>query len=70
VRGTLSQEYMLRIVAHRFGPHLNGGIVQRIQVRLAATPVAPPSWSSEKGTNAGTSYQLQPWWNVSPEDFT
>jgi Family of unknown function (DUF5819) len=69
-RGTLSQEYVLRIVAHRFGPHLNGGSVQRVQVRSADTPIAPPSWSSEKGTNAGTSYQLQPWWNVSPKDFT
>ena len=70
LRGTLSQEYVLRIVAHRFGPHLDGGNVQRIQVRSANAPIAPPSWSSEEGTNTGTNYQLQPWWNVSPEDFT
>jgi hypothetical protein len=69
-RGTLSQEYVLRIVAHRFGPHLNGGTVQRIQARSADTTVAPPPWSGEKGTSTGTNYQQQPWWNVSSEDFT
>ncbi|MCQ4083217.1 DUF5819 family protein [Streptomyces sp. RB6PN25] len=71
LRGTLAQEYVLRIVAHRFGPHLNGGTVQRIQVRSADTPVGSPPWSGDSnGTSTATSYQPQPWWNVSSEDFT
>ncbi|MGW7003775.1 DUF5819 family protein [Streptomyces sp. NPDC054933] len=69
LRGDLAQSYVLRIVAHRFGPHLNGGDVQRIQVRSATTAVAAPSWSTEK-IDTRTYYRVLPWWAVSPEDFT
>ncbi|MDI5970602.1 DUF5819 family protein [Streptomyces sp. SL13] len=69
LRGTLSQQYLLRIVAQRFGQHLNGGTVQRFQVRVATTPVASPNWSAQK-TATGTSYRLLSWWTVTPEDFT
>ncbi|MEU6174890.1 DUF5819 family protein [Streptantibioticus parmotrematis] len=68
-RGDLSQEYLLRIIAHRFGPHLNGGSVQRIQVRLATMPVAAPKWSAER-IDTQTTYRVMSWWTVSPKDFT
>lgn len=69
LRGTLSQQYLLRIVAHRFGPHLNGGTVRRVQVRVATTPVASPSYSAQKNT-VTTSYRVLSWWNTTPEDFS
>jgi len=69
LRGQLSQEYVLRIVAHRFGPHLNGGAVQRLQLRSATEPVAAPPWSAQK-TDTRTTYRVLPWWAVSAEDFT
>ena len=69
LRGNLSQRYILRIVAHRFGPRLNGGAVQRVQVRGATTPVASPPWSTQK-TDTRTNYHALPWWAVSAEDFT
>jgi hypothetical protein len=68
LRGYLSQEYLRRVVAHRFGPLRNGGTVQLIQVRTANTPVAAAPWSSQQ-INTSTYYQLQPWWIVNPEDF-
>ncbi|MCQ4042200.1 DUF5819 family protein [Streptantibioticus rubrisoli] len=68
LRGDLAQSYVLRIVAHRFGPHLNGGDVQRIQVRSATTAVGAPPWSTEK-IDTRTYYRTLPWWAVSPEDF-
>ncbi len=69
LRGDLAQSYVLRIVAHRFGPHLNGGDVQRVQVRSATTAVGAPPWSTEK-IDTRTYYRVLPWWAVSPEDFT
>ena len=69
LRGDLAQSYVLRIVAHRFGPHLNGGDVQRFQVRSATTAVGAPPWSTEK-IDTRTYYRVLPWWAVSPEDFT
>ncbi|MFI9051617.1 DUF5819 family protein [Streptomyces sp. NPDC053427] len=67
-QGNLTQQYLLRIVAHRFGPHLNGGTVVRIQLRSAVTPVETPPWVAKK-TDTQTSYQLMPWWTVNTEDF-
>ncbi|MFJ9416212.1 DUF5819 family protein [Streptomyces sp. NPDC101227] len=66
--GNLTQQYLLRIVAQRFGPHLNGGTVVRIQLRSAVTPVQTPPWVHKK-IDASTSYQLLPWWPVKTEDF-
>ncbi|MET7382173.1 DUF5819 family protein [Streptomyces sp. NPDC005526] len=68
LRGDLMQQYLLRIVAHRIGPHINGGTVQNIQVRAAYTPVQTAHWSSDK-IDTTTSYQVEPWWTVSAEDF-
>lgn len=67
-RGEISQEYVRRIVAHRFGPTLNGGRVERVQVRSATTPVAPPKWSNEN-VNTETTFRVVPWWTVTEEDF-
>ncbi len=69
VRGDLSQRYVLRIVAQRFGPRLNGGAVQEIQVRAATTPVGSPPWSAQK-TSTKTTYRVLPWWAVTAEDYS
>ncbi|MFJ2581347.1 DUF5819 family protein [Kitasatospora aureofaciens] len=71
LRGYLSQEYVRRIAAHRFGQHPNGGTVQLVQVRSATMPVGSPPWSSPKSDiDTATSYNEMPWWGVSNEDFT
>jgi hypothetical protein len=66
-RGELSRAYVQRIVEHRFGPRLNGGTVERIQVRAGTTPVAAPPWSAER-IDTKTTYQVLPWWPVDQED--
>lgn len=68
LRGELSESYIKRIVMLRFGPELNGGTVERIQVRSATTPVRPPSWSNEK-SDIKTDYRVQPWWQVGSADL-
>jgi Family of unknown function (DUF5819) len=68
LRGELSAQYVKRIVMLRFGQELNGGTVERIQVRSATSPVALPSWSDEK-SDAKTDYQVEPWWPVTSEDL-
>ncbi|MFD3457233.1 DUF5819 family protein [Streptomyces sp. NPDC058691] len=66
LRGDLSREYLQRIVERRFGPRLNGGDVERVQVRTGTTAVAAPVWSPEN-TDTRTSFQVLPWWNVTPQ---
>ncbi|MFF8284372.1 DUF5819 family protein [Streptomyces albus] len=68
LRGRLSEQYLKRIVMMRFGAELNGGSVERIQVRSAVTPVAPPAWSGEKA-DIKTQYAVQPWWQVTSADL-
>ncbi|MGP3978672.1 DUF5819 family protein [Streptomyces sp. 8N114] len=68
LRGRLSEQYIKRIVMRRFGPELNGGSVERIQVRSAVTPVAPPEWSDERYV-VKTRYTVQPWWQVTSADL-
>lgn len=67
LRGDLSRIYVERIVMDRFGPELNGGAVDRIQVRSATTRVAPPKWSEEK-IDTKTEYRVLPWWDVDETD--
>ncbi|MFE2426261.1 DUF5819 family protein [Streptomyces sp. NPDC059373] len=62
-RGEMSRAYVQRIVETRFGPRLNGGAVERVQVRASTMPVAAPPWSNEK-INTTTTYQVLPWWPV------
>ncbi|AEW95429.1 MULTISPECIES: DUF5819 family protein [Streptomycetaceae] len=68
VRGDLSTAYVRRIVAHRFGPRLNGGAVHRVQVRSAVSNVPAPPWSTER-VDTSTTYHVAPWWAVTDEDF-
>lgn len=68
LRGELSQIYMKRIVMERFGSKLNGGTVERIQLRSAITRVAPPKWSDEK-IDTKTEYKVLPWWGVSGDEL-
>ncbi|GGO86066.1 DUF5819 family protein [Wenjunlia tyrosinilytica] len=67
-RGSISREYVLRIAAHRMGPELNGGKVQKIQLRSVATPVAPPKWSNEN-INTHPTTRVLPWWSLTERDF-
>ncbi|MFE9093218.1 DUF5819 family protein [Streptomyces sp. NPDC007264] len=66
--GNTPQQYLLRVVAHRIGPHVNGGTVRSIQVRMANMPLSAASWSGQQ-MDTTTSYQLAPWWTVKAEDF-
>jgi hypothetical protein len=68
MRGELSTTYMKRIVMHRFGPELNGGFVERIQLRSATSRVAPPPWSGEE-YDTDTEYSVLPWWDVDEADL-
>lgn len=68
MRGQLSEQYIKRIVMLRFGPELNGGSVERIQLRSATTPVKAPEWSQER-TDVKTEYRVQPWWQVTSADL-
>lgn len=68
LRGRLSEQYIKRIVMLRFGPELNGGSVERIQVRSVITPVAPPEWSDERA-DVKPQYAVQPWWQVTSADL-
>ncbi|WP_413102302.1 DUF5819 family protein [Streptomyces sp. Inha503] len=68
MRGSLSEQYIRRIVMLRLGREEDGGTVERIQVRSATTPVAPPPWSDEK-IDTKTVYRTLPWWTVTSDDL-
>ncbi|WP_419996604.1 DUF5819 family protein [Streptomyces boninensis] len=68
LRGELAEQYLKRIVMLRFGPVLNDGKVQSIQLRGAVTPLAAPEWSKEKRATE-TTYRQLPWWQVTTEDL-
>lgn len=67
-RGELSERYLRRIVMRRLGPELDGGTVERIQVRSATRRVAPPPWSGERVDTKPT-YRVLPWWAVTTADL-
>ncbi|WP_282701143.1 DUF5819 family protein [Streptomyces sp. CC219B] len=66
LRGSLSQDYLRRIVVLRLqreeaaGP---GGVLDRVQVRSRTLNVAPPEWSGEKVSDQPV-YRVLPWWPV------
>jgi hypothetical protein len=62
-RSDMSRDYLQRILEKRFGPHLNGGDVIRIQARSATTQVAQPPWITGS-TNTSPEYRTLPWWVV------
>ncbi|MFE6777748.1 DUF5819 family protein [Streptomyces sp. NPDC057702] len=68
LRGQLSEQYVRRMVAHRFGSEHEGGSVERVQVRSATKPVAPPSWSQES-IDVKAVYRVLPWWTVTRDDL-
>ncbi|MFJ4847666.1 MULTISPECIES: DUF5819 family protein [unclassified Streptomyces] len=65
LRGDLSREYLQRIVERRLGPRLDGGDVERVQVRTGTTAVAAPVWNPEN-TDTRTTFQVLPWWIATP----
>ncbi|MFT2015869.1 DUF5819 family protein [Streptomyces sp. 796.1] len=68
LRGQLSEQYVRRMVAHRFGPEHAGGVVERVQVRAVTEPVAPPSWSEEK-IDLKPIHRVLPWWTITSDDL-
>ncbi|MFD0023078.1 DUF5819 family protein [Streptomyces sp. NPDC058382] len=68
LRGTLSEQYIRRIVMLRLGGHDYGGTVERIQIRSEVRSVAAPAWSDEK-TSTKPSYRVLPWWTVTAADL-
>ncbi|NGN65442.1 hypothetical protein G5C51_16250 [Streptomyces sp. A7024] len=68
VRGELSEQYLKRIVMLRFGPVLNDGKVQSIQLRAEVTPLAAPDWSADKRSTQ-SSYRQLGWWQVTTADL-
>ncbi|HET6636576.1 MAG TPA: DUF5819 family protein [Streptomyces sp.] len=67
LRGELSKQYVKRIVMGRFGPRLNGGTVEAVQVRSATERVPAPAWSGES-YDTSTEYRVLPWWPVTDAD--
>lgn len=66
MRGTLSEEYLRRIVVLRLDrDHAagSGGTLQRVQVRVRTAAVPPPGWSGER-TPSEPAYRVLPWWTV------
>ncbi|WNI23743.1 DUF5819 family protein [Streptomyces sp. ITFR-16] len=68
LRGTLSEQYIRRIVMLRLGEHDHGDSILRIQVRSEVRAVAAPAWSDEKISTA-PSYRVLPWWTVTGADL-
>lgn len=67
LRGSLSEQYVRRIVMLRLDRHDLGGEVKRIQVRSSSTMVPPPPWSDEKYSTR-PNYRVLPWWTIREAD--
>ncbi|MFF8989723.1 DUF5819 family protein [Streptomyces sp. NPDC014983] len=70
LRGSLSEEYLRRIVVmrlYRTDPTSRLGVVQRVQVRSCTVNVQPPSWSGEQVPDKPF-YRVLPWWTVSADE--
>ncbi|MER6918076.1 DUF5819 family protein [Streptomyces spiralis] len=65
MRGTLSEEYLRRIVVLRLDRDhaADGGTLQRVQVRVRTAAVPPPRWSGER-VSSEPAYRVLPWWTV------
>lgn len=66
LRGTLSEQYLRRIVVLRLGRDDaagSGGVLERVQIRSRTTNVEPPKWSAEKVPDTPT-YRELGWWPV------
>ncbi|CAL9515018.1 hypothetical protein SUDANB178_03669 [Streptomyces sp. enrichment culture] len=70
LRGSLSEQYLRRIVVmrlHRSDPMSREGVIQRVQVRSRTTNVQPPPWSRERVPDK-PAYRLLPWWPVTSDE--
>ncbi|MFE0509236.1 DUF5819 family protein [Streptomyces sp. NPDC058964] len=66
LRGSLSEQYLRRIVVmrlYREDATSRKGTVQSVQVRSRTTNVPPPKWSHEQVSGTPV-YRLLPWWTV------
>ncbi|MEU2225345.1 DUF5819 family protein [Streptomyces sp. NPDC018347] len=70
LRGSLSEQYLRRIVVmrlYRDDPVGGEGVIQRVQVRSATTNVQPPPWSRERVPDKPV-HRLLPWWSLTSEE--
>ncbi|GAA2731244.1 DUF5819 family protein [Streptomyces nogalater] len=70
LRGSLSEQYLRRIVVmrlYRSDPTSREGVIQRVQVRSSTTNVQPPPWSRERVSDKPV-YRLLPWWSLTPDE--
>ncbi|WP_408649279.1 DUF5819 family protein [Streptomyces herbicida] len=70
LRGSLSEQYMRRIVVmrlYREDPASREGTVQSVQVRSETTNVPPPEWSHEQVSDK-PAYRVLPWWTVTDDE--
>ncbi|MGY0059975.1 DUF5819 family protein [Streptomyces sp. LZ34] len=68
LRGQLSEQYLRRLAVLRLGWKLDGGTVQRIQLRSTTRQLAAPSWSEEKIDTRPIRRELA-WWTVTADDL-
>ncbi|MEU2420326.1 DUF5819 family protein [Streptomyces sp. NPDC007851] len=70
MRGSLSEQYLRRIVVRRMYEQdatSERGTIQRVEVRSSTTNVPPPHWSGEKVSDTPV-YRLLPWWTVTADE--
>ncbi|MET8564672.1 DUF5819 family protein [Streptomyces flaveolus] len=70
LRGSLSEQYLRRIVVmrlYREDPTSREGVIQRVQVRSSTTNVQPPPWSRERVSDKPVQ-RLLPWWSVTADE--
>ncbi|MER6073290.1 DUF5819 family protein [Streptomyces sp. NPDC001817] len=70
MRGSLSEQYLRRIVVmrlYRTYPADRDGVIQRVQIRSSTTNVQPPEWSRERVSDKPV-YRVLPWWTVTADE--
>ncbi|MBL1083199.1 hypothetical protein JK359_14580 [Streptomyces actinomycinicus] len=70
MRGSLSEQYLRRIVVmrlYRDDPTSREGRIRRVQVRSSTTNVQPPAWSGERVSDKPV-YRLLPWWSLTADE--
>ncbi|MCC5477142.1 DUF5819 family protein [Streptomyces barringtoniae] len=70
MRGSLSEQYLRRIVVmrlYRTYPADRDGVIQRVQIRSSTSNVQPPEWSHERVSDKPV-YRVLPWWTVTADE--
>ncbi|MEU9474393.1 DUF5819 family protein [Streptomyces sp. NPDC048191] len=68
MRGSLSEQYLRRIVVMRlYRTSPADGVIQRVQIRSSTTNVQPPRWSGERVSDKPV-YRVLPWWTVTADE--